>query len=88
MKQTTTIPAAQTGTDLKFRVTTTKEDFNLARDYFNIVVKFVELLFHLFCCFHLVFCLSVQLSTLKPAYFHIFVKISRFWRFFTSYFYV
>ena len=39
MKQTTTIPAAQTGTDLKFRVTTTKEDFNLARDYFNIVVK-------------------------------------------------
>ena len=39
MKQTATIPAANPGTDLKFRVTTTKEDFNLARDDFNIVIK-------------------------------------------------
>ena len=40
MKRTTAyIPAAQPGTDLKFRVTTTKEDFSLARDEFNIVIK-------------------------------------------------
>lgn len=35
----TTIPACNPGNDLKFRVTTTKDDFNLARDYFEIVVK-------------------------------------------------
>lgn len=35
----TTIPAANPGTDLKFRVTTSKDDFNLARDDFNIVIK-------------------------------------------------
>ena len=39
MAETRTIPAANPGTDLKFRVTTTKEDFNLARDDFNIVIK-------------------------------------------------
>lgn len=39
MKQMTTIPAANPGTDLKFRVTTSKDDFNLARDDFNIVIK-------------------------------------------------
>lgn len=39
MAETRTIPAASPGTDLKFRVTTTKEDFNLARDDFNIVIK-------------------------------------------------
>ena len=39
MKQITTIPAANPGTDLKFRVTTSKDDFNLARDDFNIVIK-------------------------------------------------
>lgn len=39
MKQLTTIPAANPGTDLKFRVTTSKDDFNLARDDFNIVIK-------------------------------------------------
>lgn len=39
MITTATIPAAQPGTDLKFRVTTTKEDFNMARDDFNIVIK-------------------------------------------------
>ena len=33
------IPAANPGTDLKFRVTAAKEDFNLARDDFNIVIK-------------------------------------------------
>lgn len=33
------IPAVNPGTDLKFRVTVTKEDFSLARDEFNIVVK-------------------------------------------------
>ena len=39
MAETRTIPAANPGTDMKFRVTTTKEDFNLARDDFNIVIK-------------------------------------------------
>ena len=33
------IPAVSPGNDLKFRVTTTKEDFNLARDQFYIVIK-------------------------------------------------
>ena len=40
MKQTIAyIPAVAPGTDLKFRVTTTKDDFNLARDPFNVVIK-------------------------------------------------
>lgn len=39
MAETRTIPAANPGNDLKFRVTTAKEDFNLARDDFNIVIK-------------------------------------------------
>lgn len=33
------IPAANPGTDLKFRVMTTKDDFNLSRDPFNIIIK-------------------------------------------------
>lgn len=35
----TTIPAVQPGTDLKFRVTVTKDDFTLGGDDFNIVIK-------------------------------------------------
>ena len=40
MKQKTAyIPVVAPGTDLKFRVTVTKEDFNLARDWFEIIIK-------------------------------------------------
>lgn len=39
MAETRYIPAVNPGTDLKFRVTVTKEDFDLARDSFNIVIK-------------------------------------------------
>ena len=39
MEQTSTIPAVAPGTDLKFRVTVTKDDFTLAGDSFMIVVK-------------------------------------------------
>ena len=39
MTTTTTIPAVNPGNDLKFRVTTQKDDFNLARDPFAIIIK-------------------------------------------------
>jgi len=39
MATTITIPQLPVGTDGKFRVTVTKEDFDLERDAFNIVVK-------------------------------------------------
>lgn len=39
MTTTTTIPAVNPGNDLKFRVTTQKDDFNLARDPFCIIIK-------------------------------------------------
>lgn len=37
--KTVMIPCVNPGTDLKFRVTTTKDDFSLVADLFNIVIK-------------------------------------------------